>query len=211
MNKLPFPGNKILAIRDDLTICKTTNGEERFIGIKGLNNHYVYYREISNKEAEIFAVRNGISVLQYDTVFTSLLALERQMIRRQSLIFHRSYVEYRGKAILFSAPSGTGKSTQAALWEKYRGSSTVNGDRALLRKVDGRWTACGWHVCGSSEMCKLSDTAIHAIVMLRQGCENRIVCLFSFEAFRQIYPQVTVNQWNGKPEREYRKNRNENV
>lgn len=196
VNKLPFSENKILAIRDDLTICKTTNGEERFIGIKGLNTPYAYYRETSNKEAEIFVVMNGMNALQYDTVFTSLFALERQMIRRQSLILHCSYVEYQEKAILFSAPSGTGKSTQAALWEKYRGSSTVNGDRALLCKVDGRWAACGWPVCGSSEICKLGDTAIHAIVMLRQGSENRIVRLAPFEAFRQIYPQVTVNQWN---------------
>ena len=77
-----MPGNKILASRDDLTIYKTMDGEERFIGMKGLNSHYAYYRETSNREAEIFVTRTGITALQYDTVFTSLFALERQMIRR---------------------------------------------------------------------------------------------------------------------------------
>lgn len=195
-NNLPSPGNEIVAIRDDMTICKTMNGEERFIGIKGLNTHYAYYREMSDKEAEIFVIADRINALQYDTVFTSLFALERQMIQRQSLILHCSYVEYHRKAILFSAPSGTGKSTQAALWEKYRKSSTINGDRALLRKIDGRWMACGWPVCGSSEICKIRDTKVHAIVMLKQGKINRIVRLSPFEAFRQVYPEVTVNQWN---------------
>ena len=197
-NNLPLPGNKILASRDDLTIYKTMDGEERFIGMKGLNPHYAYYRETSNREAEIFVTRTGITALQYDTVFTSLFALERQMIRRQSLILHCAYVEYQGKAILFSAPSGTGKSTQAGLWEKYRESSTVNGDRALLRKADGTWMACGWPVCGSSEICKLGDTAIHAIVMLRQGKRNSVMRLSPIEAFRQLYPQVTVNQWSSE-------------
>ena len=42
-NNLPLPGNKILASRDDLTIYKTMDGEERFIGMKGLNSHYAYY------------------------------------------------------------------------------------------------------------------------------------------------------------------------
>lgn len=91
------------------------------------------------------------------------------MIARDSLILHCAFTEYRGRAILFSAPSGTGKPTQAALWERYRGSRTVNGDRALLRRAGGVWTACGWPVCGSSEICGAGEVPIGAIVMLRQG------------------------------------------
>ena len=59
-----------------------------------------------------------------------------------------------------------GKSTQAGLWERYRGAKIVNGDRALLRKINGSWAACGWPVCGSSDICLLGDTPIHAIIML---------------------------------------------
>ena len=105
-------------------------------------------------------------------------------------------MEYQGKGILFSAPSEIGKSTQASLWEKYRGSRTINGDRALLRKIKGKWTACGWPVCGSSEICSLGDTPIYAIVMLKQGEKNQAVPLSPFQAFAQLYPQITINQWN---------------
>ncbi|WP_370839368.1 hypothetical protein [Intestinibacter bartlettii] len=35
----------------------------------------------------------------------------------------------KDKGILFSAPSGTGKSTQADLWEKYENAEIINGDR----------------------------------------------------------------------------------
>lgn len=193
---LPLAGNKILASRDDLIIYQTMDREERFIGIKGLNTYYACYREISNREAEIFVTEAGIRALQYDTVFTSLFALERRMIRRQSLILHCAYMKYQGKAILFSAPSETGKSTQADLWERYRGSHTINGDRALLRKIDDRWIACGWPVCGSSEICSLGDTPIYAIVMLRQGKTNNVERLSPFQAFTLLYAQITINQWN---------------
>ena len=51
------------------------------------------------------------------------------------LVLHSAYiVTSAGEAILFSGPSGVGKSTQAALWERCAGARVVNGDRAL---VDG--------------------------------------------------------------------------
>lgn len=195
-SNFPLPGKMILADRDDLTVYKTIGGEGRLIGVKGMNTPYAYYHEISNRESEIFVSVNRIGDLQYDTVFTSLFALERQMIRHDSLILHCAYIVYQGKAILFSAPSGTGKSTQAGLWEQYRGSHTVNGDRALLRKIDGRWYACGWPVCGSSGICEARDTPVHAIVMLRQGKSDYAERLSPVRAFSQLYAQITINQWN---------------
>ena len=137
-----------------------------------------------------------ISELHIDSIFTSLFALERHMIKNDSLILHCAYMVYQGKAILFSAPSGTGKSTQAELWKQYRGSRIVNGDRALLRKIDGVWSACGWPVCGSSDICEAEDTPLYTIVMLRQGETNHIERLSPVQAFTKLYAQITINQWN---------------
>lgn len=186
----------ILARRLDLTVYETDTGETRLIGIKGQPAPYALYRELSNQKVEVHLAAEAVDDLRFDPVFTSLFALERQMIRRDSMILHCAYIKYRGTAILFSAPSETGKSTQAGLWEKYRGSETVNGDRALLRKIDGRWTACGWPVCGTSEICHLEDIPIHAVAMLRQGKENYVERLSPVQAFTQLYSQITVNQWN---------------
>lgn len=82
------------------------------------------------------------------------------------------------------------------MWERYRGSRTVNGDRALLRKINGRWTACGWPVSGTSGICSPEDTPIQAIVMLSQGKTNQVVRLSPLQAFTQLYSQITINQWN---------------
>ena len=131
-----------------------------------------------------------------DPMFLAMFAMERHMMRRDALVLHCAYMERGGKAILFSAPSGTGKTTQATLWEKHRGTRVVNGDKALLRSADGVWTANGWPVCGSSQVCHDESMPIRAIVMLSQGKENAIERLAPFAAFSQIYSQITINFWN---------------
>lgn len=170
--------------------------ESRLIGVKGTEGYYACYRETGPDRAEVVLARDRIEGLHIDPVFTSLLALERRMIRRDSLVLHCAYVLDHGEAILFSAPSETGKTTQANLWEKYRGSRTVNGDRALLGKIDGCWHAQGWPVCGTSEVCSNEAHPIRAIVMLSQAKENRAERLTPGQAFPLLYSQITINRWN---------------
>lgn len=200
-NTLPDPEGKLIAQRPDLTVfrCETGQGESlecRLIGVKGNPEYYACYREVSENCAEVTLVGDRIAELHIDPMFTSLLALERRLVKKDSMILHCAYVEYQGEAILFSAPSETGKTTQANLWEKYRGSRTVNGDRSLLGKIDDRWTAQGWPVCGTSEVCNNEAVPIKAVVMLSQAKENRAERLSPGHAFPLLYSQITVNKWN---------------
>lgn len=190
------PDKSAIANREDIVIYSNQEFEWRLIGSKGRKGFYALYRENGNNCAKIQLSEEKIQDIHFDTVFASLFALERHMIKRDSLILHCAYTVYKGKAILFSAPSGIGKSTQAELWKQYRGSRIVNGDRALLRKIDGAWSACGWPVCGSSDICESEDTPLYTIVMLRQGETNYIERLSPIQAFTQLYAQTTINQWN---------------
>ena len=166
--------------------------------MKGTEGYYACYQEVASDKARVLLARDRIQGLHIDPVFTSLLALERRLIARDSLILHCAYMVYQGEDILFSAPSETGKTTQANLWEKYRGSRTVNGDRALLGKRKGRWTAQGWPVCGTSEVCHNEEFPIRAVVMLSQAKENQAQQLPPGRAFPLLYSQITVNKWNMK-------------
>lgn len=195
-DRLPRPEGKVTAQRPDLTVFQNASGESRLIGIKGTGEYYACYREVADDRSEITLARDQIRGLHFDPVFTSLFALERRLVKKDSMVLHCAYMEYRGEAILFSAPSETGKTTQANLWEKYRGSRTVNGDRALLGKKDGRWTAQGWPVCGTSEVCNNEAVSIRAVVMLSQAKENRAERLTPGRAFPLLYSQITVNKWN---------------
>ena len=196
VSELPAPQGELIARREDIVVCGKNGLEERLMGIKGRKGYYAYYEEVSPEEAHIYLDTSCLGELNIDPVFTSLLALERRLAGRGGLILHCAYIKHRGEAILFSAPSETGKTTQANLWEKYRGSKTVNGDRALLQCIDGRWTAQGWPVCGTSEICNNTSLPIKAIVMLSQGKDNRARRLSAMEAFPQLYSQITVNSWN---------------
>lgn len=192
----PAPAGDILAQRPDLLVTRTQWGECRYIGVKGEPAPYACYTETAPDAAEIRLSPAPYRRLNCDPVFTSLLAMERRQIERNALILHCAYIEYRGQAILFSAPSETGKTTQASLWQRCRGAETVNGDRALLQRINGTWYARGWPVCGSSGVCAARDVPIRAVVTLSQSPVDSVRKLSPAQAFAQVYSQITVNRWN---------------
>lgn len=195
-DSFPEPTGKILAQRHDLLVTRTTQGECRYIGVKGRAEPYAYYQETSADTAHIMVRAGRIGSLQIDPMFVSLLALERRLAKFDGMVLHCAFVEYRGQAILFSAPSETGKTTQANLWQKCRGAEVVNGDRALIQRKNGIWYARGWPVCGSSGVCHKRDLSIGAIVMLSQAPVDTAEKLSPSQAFTQLYSQITINRWN---------------
>lgn len=194
---LPEAEGELIVNRVDLQVFRNGEGlESRLIGVKGEERPYALYRETAQKHAQVFVGRWYLDgVAKYEVVFLSLLALERRLSERPCLILHCAYLEYQGKAMLFSAPSGTGKTTQAGLWEQYRGSRTVNGDKALLEYDGKAWTANGWPVCGTSEVCENKKLPIGCIVMLSQAKLNQAWRLRPAEAFTSLYGQITMNRW----------------
>lgn len=112
------------------------------------------------------------------------------LLSKGALHLHSSFVLYRDKAILFTGPSGIGKTTQAELWRDYRGGLIVNGDASLIRKVDDVWQAFGTPIHGSSPYCENRQAPIAALIALRQGKENRMERLDGYEALRFCLPEL---------------------
>lgn len=186
------------AYRESLCVFQTTEGECRRLNLQGVPVPYAFTLTKNDGTCQIWVNEQYREWMQLDTVFVSLLALEKQMIDVGALILHSAYMCYDNTAVLFSAPSETGKSTQADLWEKYRGTYTVNGDRSLLvRKEDG-WYAYGWPVCGSSEICHNESYPVRAIVMLKQAKENKAYPLTGFQTVREVMAQITINAWDSE-------------
>lgn len=98
-------------------------------------------------------------------------------------------------AILFTAPSGTGKSTQAELWKKYRNAEIINGDRAAVCVKEGKLTAEGIPFSGSSSYCSNRSVPLSAIVYLSQASETTIQILRGAEAFFKLWEGISVNSW----------------
>lgn len=182
--------------RENLHVFTAACGECRVLNFQGAGKPYAVTCQADAWNVRVWYDRGAKNMLSYDTVFLSALSLEKQMIRDAAMILHSAYMCREGQAILFSAPSETGKSTQADLWQKYRGTRTINGDRSLILRQEAGWHACGWPVCGSSGICCNESYPIRAIVMLKQAKENRAFRLKPAEAFRELMGQITINTWD---------------
>ena len=129
-------------------------------------------------------------------VLLNLLCLEQLLLELDALMLHASFICHQGRGILFSGPSGIGKSTQARLWEEYRGAETLNGDRAAIRLDEGVWRAYGLPVAGSSRIFRNESAPIEAIVVLRQAPDNRIRPMSPAEAIRTLLPEFSIHRWD---------------
>lgn len=110
------------------------------------------------------------------------------------LIFHASYIQHDGRAILFTAPSQTGKSTQAELWRVHRGAQVINGDKAGVR-LDGAPMAHGVPFSGTSGICRNVSLPLEAIVVLSQAPVNTVRRLPPSEAAAALCGNVFVDHY----------------
>lgn len=148
---------------------------------------WVYYLQGGSLEQRI---QSSVAHFNY-------MMFEKVMIQFQCVILHASMIRYKNKMILFTGPSGVGKSTQAELWNRYTGSRIINGDRVLLRKKNGLWHGFGLPMNGSSAICENDAGEIQAIIVLEKGKKgNQSVRLSPGETLSRLYGEMTVNRWN---------------
>ena len=122
--------------------------------------------------------------------------VEHVAVENRGFVLHASCIEYQGEAILFTAPSGTGKSTQADLWNRHRGAEVINGDRIMVQAAMDGFLIRGIPFSGSSGICKNKVLPLKAIVYLRQAPENRVSRLRGAAAFRRVWEGCTAQVWN---------------
>ena len=110
----------------------------------------------------------------------------------RTLIFHASYIGWQGEGLLFTAPSGVGKSTQAELWRVHRGAEVLNGDKAGVR-LEGEPMVYGVPFSGTSGICRNVSLPLRGIVVLSQAAENTIRRLLPSEAVAALCQNVFVD------------------
>ena len=130
--------------------------------------------------------------------FLSTIGLHGRFLRKDGLVLHGSYIEYCGKAIIFTAPSQTGKSTQAELWKLHKNAKIINGDRVLLRKRENKWQAFGYPCCGSSLVCENVTLPLAAIVILEQNKENKLEEMVLGQIIRSLVGATELYPWMEK-------------
>ena len=120
--------------------------------------------------------------------------------RFETMLLHASAVVYRKESLVFVAPSGTVKTTQAKLWNTYRDALILNGDKVFLKQESDGIHAWGSPWKGSSPYACNASAPVKAIIVLEQGKENRIRKLTGIEAMSRFVPHVFFPQWDEKCE-----------
>ena len=117
------------------------------------------------------------------------LVFRNYLITRNGIVIHASAINLNNKALLFTAPSGTGKTTMSNLWNLHKGSQILNSDTPALLTKNGRVIVFGTPWSGSTPVHVNLGVEVEGIVVLEQSKENSIIPLSQAEAFKLILPR----------------------
>lgn len=133
-------------------------------------------RELKDQQLERTALQRKIAegLFAYDTV-----------------LFHGSVIAVDGEAYLFTAKSGTGKSTHTRLWRELFGERAVmvNDDKPFLRVMDDGVMVCGSPWNGKHGLGNNICVPLKAICILERGEQNAIRSIPANEAVPMMLQQ----------------------
>lgn len=115
------------------------------------------------------------------------------VVANGGMLMHGAVIEYDSCAYMFTAPSGTGKTTHIRQWKKLYGNKVgiINGDKPLIRFLNGEFIVYGTPWCGKEHYNRNTKAPLKGIVLLSRGEENSIEKINpdKFNAFllKQIY------------------------
>ena len=144
--------------------------------------------------ADVMKQRNpGISEDNAEYMGTSG-GFYKELLKYDGFQFHSSAVVVNGKAYLFSANSGTGKSTHTSLWLKLFGEKAfiLNDDKPALRKKDGIWYAYGTPWSGKHDISVNTSVPVAGICMIERGEINEITPFTGKTAIFEVYAQTNM-------------------
>ncbi len=170
-DKLP-PVMDCAASDSGVAFCETDG--KVFCWYKNFGSEDYFACRISEENSCRVLVLKAYRGKLWDGVIFNLMGFEEIMSQKSCAVLHGSMVKIGGEMIIFTAPCGVGKSTQAELWRKYAGAKVVNGDKALVKIENGRIMAGGLPFAGSSNICENLSAPLRTVVSLGQAKENTI-------------------------------------
>lgn len=115
-----------------------------------------------------------------------------EMLSHDTFLFHGSAVEVDGAAYIFTAPSGTGKSTHVRLWKEYFGNRAViiNDDKPLIQVREEAVYVCGTPWSGKHHLDSNRKAPVGGICLLERGKMNRVEKITPADGYPGLYRQT---------------------
>ena len=152
--------------------------------------------DFEREKSALEDVSEGRAVTDYPDDYLEELAVYRKIAEKMpeydTVLFHCSAVAVDGAAYLFTAKSGTGKSTHARLWREMLGGRAVmvNDDKPLIRIADGRAVVYGTPWSGKHRLNTNISVPIRSICVLHQAKDNSICPVAKREIYHLLLQQM---------------------
>ena len=117
----------------------------------------------------------------------------RQLLGFDGFMLHSSAVVYKDRAYLFSAPSGTGKSTHTGIWQRVFGKEKtyiLNDDKPVIRMIDGQVYVFGTPWIGKTDQNRNVGVLLQGICFINRAEENHINKIDTKTAIYKILNQT---------------------
>ncbi len=159
---------------------------------------------VSWSEEEILAEQEYSEEKNFPPTYLETLAALRKISEilptQQRFLMHGASITYGDKAYLFTATSGTGKSTHISLWRKYLGEQVqiVNGDKPFLSigntREDGKREVriYGTPWAGKENWQRNRSATLGGICFLCRGTTNTIRRIEPAECLPLLMKQIYI-------------------
>ena len=180
------------AIKNDHVIIETYNLKDED-EINKINEALRQYKKTLPNPKEQLEAQNAVYNPNCPLLNSTDQALRYVLISHGVFSIHTSAISYNNSGIIFSAPSGTGKSTHTSLWqENFENVEIINDDMPLVSIKDDKIILHGAPWAGSTGINKNVSVPLKAIVFLEQAKENSIEKLMTLPALQRLLREFYV-------------------
>ena len=135
------------------------------------------------------SIEETILISRANKTYYASLALCRKIIDAvlpySIFLMHGAVIALGNDSYMFTAPSGTGKTTHIKLWlDNLPDSFVVNGDKPLIKITPSEAIACGTPWCGKEQLGTNTMFHLNAIICMERAEDNSIEEI----TFPQAYP-----------------------
>ena len=133
----------------------------------------------------------SVPVCEHEYIWTGY-DFGKKLLLYDGFLLHASAVAYKGRAYLFSAPCGTGKSTHASIWQRVYGSEAViiNDDKPALRLIGEKVYVYGTPWSGKTDKNKNVKVPLGGVCFIERCRENHIETADKKSAVNMIMSQT---------------------
>lgn len=149
-------------------------------------------------EASVDEIRQELANGQFSRGYCESICIYRLIAQKlwlyDAFVFHASVVSVEGQGYAFTAKSGVGKSTHTRYWLEVFGdrACVVNGDKPIVRYIDGKFYAYGTPWRGKENWGSNMSVPLKACSFLMRGSVSKIRPATQDDVIRYLFHQVLM-------------------